>query len=150
MHRASRAQKVWISTSFFGKSAKINRMSRFVWRNSIFSFALLFCGIAANFLSYSASASDFDQKIKPILTEYCFDCHGDGMKKGQVTLDHFKDEKEMLADDDLWFRVLKNVRAGVMPPEKKPKPSAEEIKTLEDWIKAKAFGLDPQIPTPVA
>ena len=123
-------------------------MSRFVWRNSIFSFAYLFCGIAAVFLSFSASASDFDQKIKPILTEYCFDCHGDGMKKGQVTLDHFKDEKEMLADDDLWFRVLKNVRAGVMPPEKKPKPSAEEVKALEDWIKAKAFGLDPANPDP--
>jgi hypothetical protein len=100
------------------------------------------------FISFTCSASDFDQKIKPILTEYCFDCHGDGMKKGQVTLDHFKDEKEMLADDDLWFRVLNNVRAGIMPPEKKPKPSADEIKALEDWIKTKAFGLDPANPDP--
>ena len=41
------------------------------------------------------------------------------MKKGQVELDDFKSDEDVLAADDLWFRVLKNVRAEVMPPAKK-------------------------------
>jgi hypothetical protein len=122
-------------------------MPRSVWRQSIFANAKRIA-LLLSFGAVSVAASDFDAKVKPILTEYCYDCHGDGMKKGQVTLDHFKNENEILAADDLWFRVLKNVRAGVMPPEKKPKPSAEEIKTLETWIKSAAFGLDPANPDP--
>ncbi|MGZ8919439.1 MAG: DUF1592 domain-containing protein [Limisphaerales bacterium] len=124
-------------------------MPRSNWRQLRFTTASYAFGALLFFLcAPSLSASDFDSKIKPILTEYCYDCHGDGMKKGQVTLDHFKDETEMLADDDLWFRVLKNVRAGVMPPEKKAKPSQDEINALETWIKGQALGLDPSNPDP--
>ena len=140
-----------ISASVFAKSDKIKRMPRSLWHlirhRTIFKRAqrvavlLCFCGVCVG-------ASDYDAKIKPILTKYCYDCHGDGMKKGQVTLDHFKNDGEILAADDLWHRVLKNVRAGVMPPEKKEKPSEEEIKTLETWIKSAAFGLDPANPDP--
>ena len=95
--------------------------------------------------SLPARASEYDDKIKPMLEKYCYDCHGDGMKKGQVTLDHFKSGDEALAADDLWFRVLNNVRAEVMPPaNKKKRPTADEIKELEKWIKYAAFGLDPK------
>ncbi|HEX7862092.1 MAG TPA: DUF1592 domain-containing protein [Verrucomicrobiae bacterium] len=108
----------------------------------------LYLSCAALFLCLTAAASDFDSKVKPILTKYCYDCHGDGMKKGQVALDHFKNDSEVLSADDLWFRVLKNVRAGVMPPAKKEKPTSEEIATLETWIKSSAFGLDEKNPDP--
>jgi len=30
-----------------------------------------------------------------------------------------------------------------MPPAKKPRPSAADVRQLEDWIKYQAFGLDP-------
>ena len=35
-----------------------------------------------------------------------------------------------------------------MPPEKKARPSAEETRLLEQWIKYEAFGIDPQNPDP--
>src|SRR5262249_12914067 len=90
----------------------------------------------------------FRQDIQPILSEYCRDCHGDGANKGKVTLDEFKTDKALLDNQDLWWRVLKNVRAGIMPPEKKPRPSADEVRKLETWIKREAFGIDPQDPDP--
>jgi len=96
----------------------------------------------------SASADDFEAKIQPILAQHCYDCHGDGMAKGKVSLDEFKSREEMLAADELWLRVLKNVRAGLMPPEKKARLSPEEIQTLDTWIKRTAFGLDPAKPDP--
>jgi hypothetical protein len=90
----------------------------------------------------------FHETVEPILKEYCYDCHGDGMNKGKVAFDEFKSDDELLARRDLWFAVLKNVRAGLMPPEKKPRPSAEQTRALADWIKRDAFGLDPQNPDP--
>lgn len=44
--------------------------------------------------------------------------------------------------------MLKNVRAGLMPPAKKERPTGEERRQLEDWIKYGAFGLDPENPDP--
>jgi len=90
----------------------------------------------------------FHQKIRPLLVEYCFDCHADGANKGGVSFDTFKSEQAMLADHDLWLKALKNVRAGIMPPPKKSQPSAEQKQQLEQWIKSAVFKTDPQNPDP--
>lgn len=64
------------------------------------------------------------------------------MDKGNVTFDGFKSEKEALEKRELWLAVLKNVRAGIMPPAKKPRVSPADLKKLESWIKQEAFGID--------
>src|SRR5688572_26706251 len=90
------------------------------------------------------AAPEFRKDIQPILSEFCFDCHGDGMNKGKVALD----APDILGKPELWFAVLKNVRAGLMPPEKKPRPSAEQVRMLEMWIKHTALGIAPANPDP--
>jgi hypothetical protein len=96
-----------------------------------------------------AVASEYFRKtVQPLLVEYCYDCHGDGMNKGQVAFDGFKSHDELLAKRDLWLAVLKNTRAGVMPPEKKPRPTVEQQRLLEDWIKRDVFAIDPANPDP--
>jgi hypothetical protein len=94
------------------------------------------------------AAADFHRDIQPLLTKYCYDCHGDGAEKGKVAFDTFKTDAELLGRHDLWLSVLKNTRAGMMPPAKKPQPTAEELARLEHWIKAGALGLDPANPDP--
>jgi hypothetical protein len=42
----------------------------------------------------AASSDQFRKTIQPILVEYCYDCHGDGMNKGQVAFDGFKSHDE--------------------------------------------------------
>jgi hypothetical protein len=93
------------------------------------------------------AAAEFHKDVQPILKEYCYDCHGDGAKKGQVAFDELASDDTLL-NHDLWLKVLKNVRAGLMPPQKKPRPSAEVEQKLERWIKYAAFGLDPKHPDP--
>jgi len=90
----------------------------------------------------------FRDQVRPLLTKYCYDCHGEGMDKGKVSFDEFKSHQEMLGKRDLWLAVLKNVRAGVMPPEKKERPSADELHILETWIKSDVFSIDPLNPDP--
>jgi hypothetical protein len=82
--------------------------------------------------------------VQHVLSTYCYDCHGDGMEKGKVSFDQFTTREEMLGRRDLWMAAVKNLRAGIMPPEKKPRPSQAEQKALEDWVKAQVFQIDPR------
>jgi len=104
--------------------------------------------LASPLRAAEAAEAGFKKSIEPILAEYCYDCHADGMDKGQVAFDGFQSTGELLADHRLWQAVLKNVRAGLMPPEKKKKPGPEEVATLERWIKGEVFGIDPANPDP--
>lgn len=99
-----------------------------------------------------ARASDpverYRKQVQPILARYCFDCHADGASKGKVSFDTFKSDAELVDKRDLWHAVLKNTRANIMPPARRPRPTAEEQQVLERWIKADAFGLDAKDPDP--
>ena len=113
-----------------------------------------FTGLLMLLLSLCMSGAElpatahFRQNVRPILERYCSDCHFDGMNKGGVAFDESKSDDALLGQHDLWLRVLKNVRAGLMPPEKKPRPSVEEKRRLERWIKFEALALDPRNPDP--
>jgi hypothetical protein len=96
----------------------------------------------------STAAARFHQDIQPILSRYCYDCHADGMNKGKVAFDEFKDNQDLMGRTELWLAVLKNVRAGIMPPAKKPRPTPEELQRLERWIKHDSFAIDPDNPDP--
>lgn len=109
-------------------------------------FAVSLCQNCAR-AAENPAVAHFRQDIQPILTEFCYDCHGDGMKKGEVAFDELK-SNDALLNRELWWKALKNLRAGLMPPEKKPRPSPEQRKILENWIKYDAFGIDPKEPDP--
>jgi hypothetical protein len=98
----------------------------------------------------SSAAPDpqtFRREIQPLLAKYCYDCHGNGVDKGGVTLDEFEDAAS-LGDHGLWLRALKNVRSGLMPPvDELPLPATESEKLMQ-WIKREAFGLDATEPDP--
>jgi hypothetical protein len=70
------------------------------------------------------------------------------MSKGKVAFDQFKSDQAALDDRDLWFKALKNLRAGLMPPAKKPQPTPREKEQIAHWIKYSAFDIDPENPDP--
>jgi hypothetical protein len=85
-------------------------------------------------------------EMPPLLREYCFDCHGEGSKKGGVALDNAHPTLE--SERAMWFAVWKNLDAEIMPPVDKPRPSAEERRQLRDWVTYTALKLDPANPDP--
>ena len=70
------------------------------------------------------------------------------MNKGNVDFDLLKLDPGAASNREVWLKVLKNVRAGLMPPSKKPRLSPEELTRLETWIKRDAFAVDPANPDP--
>ena len=118
------------------------------WGGAALTFAILgsdgFCAVGAG--SPPAVAS-FRKQVEPVLEDYCYDCHGDGEAKGKVSFDTLADT-DIAGQTDLWFRVLKNLRANMMPPAGKDRPSEAERRQIETWIKYSAFGIDPTDPDP--
>jgi hypothetical protein len=66
--------------------------------------------------------------------KHCQACHGGSKPKGDFQLKSlmrdFSDKDNRLH----WLAVLEQVEAGNMPPAKRPRPSAKEVKGLTDWI----------------
>ncbi len=108
------------------------------------SLSLLSCPAGG---AENSALTRFHKDVQPLLSKYCYDCHGDGSKKGEIAFDELK-SNDALLDAELWLKVLKNVRAGIMPPPKKSQPNAEEKQQLETWIKNAVFKADPLNPDP--
>jgi hypothetical protein len=110
---------------------------------------LFVCGLigsASSGMAENGATASYAKTIEPLLIKYCYDCHGDGMSNGKVAFDGHASPGDLVGDHKLWSVVLKNVRAGLMPPLEKPRPDASEIAELEKWIKRDAFDLDPKNP----
>ena len=95
-----------------------------------------------------AAAGDFNRDIRPVLEKYCYDCHGDGQSRGDVTLDGFSAGHNLQGERELWWRVLKNLQAGLMPPAKKSQPTKELKELIQHWIKDAVFEVNPLNPDP--
>jgi hypothetical protein len=90
----------------------------------------------------------FREHVQPILEAHCYACHGYGMSEGGRTLDEFDSDESLVENRELWQAVLKNVRAGIMPPAGEERPSKDEFRQLSEWIKFDVFGIDPANPDP--
>jgi hypothetical protein len=93
-------------------------------------------------------AETFRKTIRPILVQNCYACHGDGESKGGLAFDLLVTDDQILANKDRWYTALKFLRAGIMPPATETRPPADQLKTLDDWIKYGAIGIDPSDPDP--
>lgn len=113
--------------------------------------ALVLIGVFLPSVAFGGDAdavSRYRADVRPILERYCFDCHADGEQRGNLAFDGFSSDAVLARDRDLWRKVLANLRAGVMPPKARRRPSAEEELRIRDWVKADVFDIDPRDPDP--
>ncbi len=96
----------------------------------------------------TAAAQAFEQRVLPLLNQFCWDCHGDGMKKGDLTLDPYTNSAAVLANRKTWEHVLLNLRNGEMPPQKKSQPTSAQRELIISWIEETLFPIDPNHPDP--
>ena len=90
----------------------------------------------------------YEKDVLPLLSDYCYACHGNGKQKGDVALDIHKDPVELLKDQKTWERVLANLRNHTMPPENKKQPSEAERRLVIKWIETEIFKFDCEQPDP--
>ena len=77
---------------------------------------VVFC-LAAVALSAQTVASD----RQAVLTKYCFTCHNDKVKAGNLILSAL-DSANPSKNAEQWEKVVRKLRMGAMPPAKMPRP----------------------------
>jgi mono/diheme cytochrome c family protein len=105
--------------------------------------------VAAGKQQARKGAGEFETAVLPLLKTYCFDCHGDGARKGDLSLDPYTNLGTVRADRKTWEHILQNVRSAQMPPpKKKAQPTPAERERLVQWIEDELFPVDCNNPDP--
>tara|TARA_B100000927_G_scaffold186596_1_gene150358 strand:+ start:17810 stop:19768 length:1959 start_codon:yes stop_codon:yes gene_type:complete len=86
--------------------------------------------------------------VEPILMDLCYDCHGDGMEKGDFAMDKWDSVEEHLKDFNVWYEIWKNIRSNLMPPANKKQFKEEERAEVLAFIESKIFKIDRENPDP--
>ena len=68
-------------------------------------------------------------EIQKTVSTYCLTCHNDKLKTGGLALDR-PELADVAAHADVWEKVIRKVRTGMMPPAGVPRPNAAERDAL--------------------
>ncbi len=119
------------------------------FRSSIMArAALALITLPSSLFAQSEKEKRFRTEIEPVLAQVCYDCHADGVDKGDFVLDDYEELTAHLKDITLWHKVWENLRAETMPPAEKTQPSVEERAKVLRWIEKDVFELDADNPDP--
>ena len=72
-------------------------------------------------------------KSRALLDQYCVTCHNDRLKTSNLSLEHL-DLSAVGDHPELWEKVVRKLRAGVMPPPDVPRPALAEYEGLRDFL----------------
>src|SRR5579872_1675176 len=97
--------------------------------------------------STKTGAAMFQDKIRPLLSQYCLGCHGEKKKRG-LDLRVYADDAAAKKDQEVFEKVLDKLETHEMPPEEKPQPSASERDLMVNWIGSEVLGCDCKHPDP--
>jgi mono/diheme cytochrome c family protein len=104
------------------------------------ALGLLLCALAASLAGKSTGAA---QATAPtgaatathatVIKSYCASCHSDRTKSGGLTLEH-ADLATVPQSAETWEKVIRKVRAGLMPPPGMPRPEPARLDGLASFL----------------
>ena len=79
----------------------------------------------------------FQRNIEPILSRYCFRCHGPDRSENGIRLDLFTDEESLHTRIDTFNKAIAMLYGSKMPPPCEYQPMSPEMNALVGWIEAR-------------
>lgn len=79
---------------------------------------------------------------EPMLERYCYDCHSGHDAEAGLSLNELVHGKEFQHDRKQWIEILRQVKAGNMPPVDMDQPTNDERQELIQWITVMLEQLD--------
>jgi mono/diheme cytochrome c family protein len=86
---------------------------------------------------------------RALLDKYCVTCHNDRVKTANLSLQN-ADLSKLADHGELWEKVIRKLRAGVMPPPDMPRPSLAEYESLRDFLETEVDRAAAAKPSPGA
>ena len=80
----------------------------------------------------SAPAAE-DAPRQLLLNRYCVSCHNDRLKTAGLTLDAYALDA-VGRHPEIWEKVVRKLRGGLMPPSGRPRPDAPALDGLAAWL----------------
>jgi hypothetical protein len=86
---------------------------------------------------------DYSKDIVPLLSKYCYSCHGPKKQKAKLNLSLFKDVDSIQRKRKLWVTAHDLLKLNEMPPEEhKTQPTKAERQLLGQWIEYAINNID--------
>jgi mono/diheme cytochrome c family protein len=105
--------------------------------------------IAAQSAPAAAAAPAAATQPRALLDKYCVTCHNDRVKTANLSLQN-ADLARVAEHAEVWEKVVRKMRAGVMPPPDMPRPPQAEYEGLRDWLENEIDGAAAIRPAPGA
>ena len=83
--------------------------------------------------SSSTGAAPPASNHRGVLDRYCVTCHNQKLQTADLMLDQ-ADVAHPDQGAEIWEKVIRKVRGGIMPPPNMPQPSVEERRALLSWL----------------
>jgi hypothetical protein len=111
------------------------------WAGVVFAWAIGCGALAAQSApaqrpgAKAESTSPTPAAERALLDRYCVTCHNDKAKTANFSLQ--KEDLNAAGDHpEVWERVIRKLRAGMMPPPGMPRPPLAKYQELRDWLEA--------------
>ncbi len=88
----------------------------------------------------------FQRDLVPFVKRHCVKCHNNSDAEGAVNLARFSSVEQLLAERKVWHKVVKQLKAGAMPPDGEPRPDAEQRNIVTLWLEKALVYVDPSQP----
>src|ERR1043165_9771440 len=69
----------------------------------------------------------------PVLNQYCVSCHNERLKTAGLVLENL-DLTQVPQHADVWEKVVRKLRSGMMPPQGSPRPDGATTDGLASWL----------------
>jgi hypothetical protein len=79
------------------------------------------------------SAPDAVTPQRTLIDKYCVSCHNQKARTAGLMLDQM-DLARVPQDGEVWEKVIRKLRGGMMPPQGIPRPSQDAIESLAAWF----------------
>jgi hypothetical protein len=91
----------------------------------------------------------FTTDVAPLVSRYCYECHGDGNTSGDLALDALVRAGDVKPAKEAWVKVMRQLRTHTMPPpDAEQHPSADERERLVRALHRQVYDVDPARPDP--
>ena len=76
---------------------------------------------------------------RELVQRYCLSCHNDRTRAANLSLEG-RDLAAVGEDPELWEKVVRKLRAGMMPPPGMRRPPEADYAAFRDWLEAEIDG----------
>ncbi len=81
-----------------------------------------------------ADAQPADDPARAFFARHCQSCHTGPKPRGNFRVDRLAPDFIDKANRERWLAVLEQVKTGAMPPKEKPRPPAQDVQVVANWI----------------